>query len=631
MGQKQVGVGPVPETTTRVGGDSRAPQRLMQAMSTAILWATAQAPLANATVQAVEGEIFCQQALFPAADSTQEHPLLAYGATHNPDTLYYHEAMAAPDAERFKVAMTKEYDDQYNNENFVYLDRSQVPEGEPVLPCVWAMRRKRKTLTGEIYKWKARANLDGSKQSGPHFDHTYAPVATWTSIRLLLTLALQHNWHTVQLDFVQAYPQAPISKVQYMEIPKGVRIPGVDPKQTVLEVRKNIYGGKDAGKQWYEHLVAKLIKIGFVPSKVDNCVFYKGKAMYVLYTDDSILAGPDKQELDDIVKQIQDPDQGGLDITVEGDISDFLGVHIHRDHENNQFVLSQPKLIDSILEELHLLPENAESPPKIRSTPAPASKLLSRHPNSEPFDGSFDMRRIIGKLNYLEKSTRGETAYAVHQASRFVSDPKVEHGHAVRWLARYLLGTRDKGYVIKNDPTRGLEVYVDADWAGNFDPEIAGEDIDTAKSRHGYVIMYAGAPIVWQSQIQDVISLSSCESELVGLSAALRTTIPILEMLKEMKEQGFVVHSDKNTFHCKVFEDNTGAIALSSVPKIRPRTRHINVRYFHFMSYTTPSTQGGTPEIQVCKIGTDDQPADTLTKPNNEATLLKHRLFIWGW
>ena len=121
-------------------------------------------------------------------------------------------------------------------------------------------------------------------------------------------------------------------------------------------------------------------------------------------------------------------------------------------------------------------------------------------------------------MNYLEKSSRGDIAYATHQISRFVSAPKEEHGATVRWLGRYLLGTRNKGYYIGSDPSRGLEVYADADWCGNFEVESAGEDIDTAKSRHGYVIMYAGAPIVWKSTLQDCISLSSCESELVGLS-----------------------------------------------------------------------------------------------------------------
>ena len=71
----------------------------------------------------------------------------------------------------------------------------------------------------------------------------------------------------------------------------------------------------------------------------------------------------------------------------------------------------------------------------------------------------------------------------------------------IRWLGKYLKGTRDKGTIFKPDPTRGLEVYVDADFAGNWDKDEAANDRDTARSRHGYIIMYNGCLIIWKSQL----------------------------------------------------------------------------------------------------------------------------------
>ena len=61
-----------------------------------------------------------------------------------------------------------------------------------------------------------------------------------------------------------------------------------------------------------------------------------------------------------------------------------------------------------------------------------------------------------------------------------------------------------------------LKVYVDADFAGNFDKN-ESHLRDTARSRHGYVIMYEGVP-TWKSQLQPEIALSSTESEYTGLS-----------------------------------------------------------------------------------------------------------------
>ena len=108
---------------------------------------------------------------------------------------------------------------------------------------------------------------------------------------------------------------------------------------------------------------------------------------------------------------------------------------------------------------------------------------------------------MIGTLNYLERGSRGDIAYIVHQCARFTTNPKVEHGNAIRWLGRYLKGTRDKGTIINPLPDKGMEVHVDADFAGNWDPKEAHSDPDTARSRHGYVITYAGCPITWRSQL----------------------------------------------------------------------------------------------------------------------------------
>ena len=84
-----------------------------------------------------------------------------------------HEAMCEPDAEKFKAAMQKEWDDQYTNGNFSIKHRSEVPEGATILSTIWQMRRKRDIRTRAIKKYKARLNIDGSKMKyGQHYDQT---------------------------------------------------------------------------------------------------------------------------------------------------------------------------------------------------------------------------------------------------------------------------------------------------------------------------------------------------------------------------------------------------------------------------------------------------------------------------
>ena len=145
----------------------------------------------------------------------------------------------------------------------------------------------------------------------------------------------------------------------------------------------------------------------------------------------------------------------------------------------------------------------------------------------------------------------------------------------------YLKGTKDKGLIIKADPRQNLQTFVDADFAGNWDPKEANKR-DTAKSRHGYVIKYKGCPVTWKSQLQTKICLSLTENEYARLSYALREAIPIMQTLREMKDMGIPVSSTNSEVYCTIFEDNSGAVEMANHHKYQPRTKHLNIKLLHF-------------------------------------------------
>ena len=429
-------------------------------------------------------------------------------------------------------------------------------------------------------------------------------------------MVLLFRWRTVQIDYVAAFPQAPIEKILYMKIHAGVKVEGRDSSEFVLQCNKNIYGQRQAGRVWNRYLISKLKSIGFQQSTIDECVLYKGNVIYVLYTDDSILAGPDKAELDDTIRLIQ---QTGLNITIEGDLEDFLGIQMERRNDGS-IHMSQPHLAKQILDDLKMDPTQINSKP----TPMVSSRILGRHLQSPPHDSSFHYRSIIGKLNYLEKGSRPDLAYSVHQCARFSADPKQEHSTAIRRIARYLAASMDKGVIFRPDRTKGLQVHVDADFAGNWDPDNTN-DIDTARSRHGYVITLAGCPICWKSQLQSEIALSSTESEYTGLSYALREVIPIINLLDEIKQRGHPITDTIPDIMCTVFEDNSGALEMAREHKYRPRTKHINNKLHHFRWHVNSG------KIAIRKISTENQCADLLTKPLPEGPFTRHRQAIMGW
>ena len=280
--------------------------------------------------------------------------------------------------------------------------------------------------------------------------------------------------------------------------------------------------------------------------------------------------------------------------------------------------LTQPSLIKSVLEDPRLDGKKV----KTKDVPMATSKLMGRHKDAESFDGHFNYWWVAGKLNFLEQSTRGDISYATHMCARFCSAPKFQHGEAVKWLGRYLKGTADKGLIMHPDLSKGMEVHPDADYAGAWEPEGAGEDVDTARSRQGYIVSHCGVPFCSGSPRCRQRSLCpALEAEFIALATATRAAIPIQCILMEMKELGHLVVTNKNSIHCRVCEDNNGALAIANLPKTRPRTKHINVKYFQWLHWT----QGEGAPFSFHKIKTKEQPADMLTKPLVLELLVKHR------
>ena len=549
---------------------------------------------------------------------------IAFVASANPDIMYSDQAMREPDSAQFEKAMLDEVKAHTDNKHWVVRKRTDLPKNTKVLPAVWAMRRKRRITTGLPYKWKARLNLHGGKQErGVNYWETYAPVIAWTTIRLFLILAYLNKWATRQVDFVLAYPQADIECTMYMEIPKGFEFKGSRTTHC-LELKKNLYGQKQAGRVWNQYLHNGMLARGFVQSKVDMCLYYRGKVAMLIYTDDGILIGPTSKHIDEAIAILQAPitKKGekfrAFKMTDEGDLADYLGVKIEY-LKGGAIKLSQPHLIQTILNELGYN-ERTKSKP----TPAASSVKLNRDIHGKSYEETWSYRRLIGMLNFVEKSTRPEIAYAVHQAARFSNDPKESHANAVKRIGKYLLGTKEKGIILQpNDHSFGC--WVDADFVGNWDRVNADIDPSTAKSRTGYIVTYGGCPLVWASKLQTEVALSTTEAEYNAMSASLREVIHLMQLVDEAKKLKWTTFVGTSVVHCKVIEDNSGALEMARLPKMRPRTKHLCVRLHHFREYVRKGL------ISIMHVVSADQLADFFTKPQPEVLFTTQWETLMSW
>jgi hypothetical protein len=285
--------------------------------------------------------------------------------------------------------------------------------------------------------------------------------------------------------------------------------------------------------------------------------------IFLVYTDDAIILAPDDSTIDQCISDLST----SFSVEDQGTIEDYLGVQVTR-LSDGSFKLLQPHLIDSILHDLGLISADGQPMPNVKllSTPSLLAKLFGPDPQGAPFDYPWHYRSIIGKLNFLEKSTHADISYPVHQCACFMESPKQSHGIAIKRIGRYPLDTCDKGLIIKPDKSHSFTSFVNADFCGNWDKFIAAQDPNMAKSCTEFIIKYANAPIFWQSKMQTQFALSSAESEYIALSTAARYVKSIMYLLEEICQQGIHV-TTVPTVHCHMFEDNSAALEIARVPK----------------------------------------------------------------
>jgi hypothetical protein len=334
----------------------------------------------------------------------------------------------------------------------------------------------------------------------------------------------------------------------------------------------------------------------------------------MVYVDNGIFIGDNDSQLTTAINKIH---ALGLNIKDQGHPADYVGVSIKR-LKNGSYEFTHRTLIDSIIDDVGLT--NSKTKP----VPAKVSLRLHAFKDEPPFNLDFNYRSAVGKLNYLAQTTHPDIMYATHQIAKYALDQRKTHGEAILYLVRYLMKSRYLGIRFKPDPSKGFKCCCDADFSGLWKKALAPNDPSMAKSRSGWIIFYVGCPVSWASKLQSQVALSTTEAEYIAMSQSLCDVIPIMGLVQEMRECNFQVICTAPYVYCKVFEDNSGALELARLPKLRPRTKHINVCYHHFCEHVWKGL------IKIFPVDTSDQIADALTKPLAQNDFQRHRRAMCG-
>ena len=185
----------------------------------------------------------------------------------------------------WKDAMLEEYKSILMNDVWEVVPR---PQGKSVATSKWIYKVKY-SVYGSVEKCKARFVSRGfSQKEGIDYDKTFAPVARYNSIRVIISLTLVLGWKLHQMDVKIAFLNGKIEEEVYIEQPEGFELHGKDTH--VYKLKKALYGLKKAPRAWYAKIDSYLHSLGFSKSIVDSNLYIKvvknQPFILVLYVDD---------------------------------------------------------------------------------------------------------------------------------------------------------------------------------------------------------------------------------------------------------------------------------------------------------------------------------------------------------
>ena len=153
----------------------------------------------------------------------------------------YEEAIASPDAEKWKAAMDIEINTLNANETW---ELTPLPQDRKETNGRWVFTIKQGKEPDRV-QYKARYVAKGYSQvHGVDYNETFSPTTRFTSIRILLQKAVNDGLHLHQMDVKGAYLNAPIDKDIFLQQPPGYEQTSDDGTQLTCHLHKSLYGLK---------------------------------------------------------------------------------------------------------------------------------------------------------------------------------------------------------------------------------------------------------------------------------------------------------------------------------------------------------------------------------------------------
>ena len=433
-------------------------------------------------------------------------------------------------------------------------------------------------------QWSLVLSLVGSLK---YLEKTFTKLTVRLSnIRCMWAIAAQLKCKVYQMDIKTAYLNAAIDEDIYLEQPEGFN----KGKGLYCHLLKSLYGLKQSGRNWYKLLSNFLVKLGFQPSKADQCLFVKvinNVYYYVaIWVDDIIYFSADPGFHNAFQQQM------ATEFTIGecGELNWFLGMKISC--QPGRIEASQEQYIEALLKRFGM------QDCKASSTPTTEKQQLTK--DDCPAEGSqqrrdmetLDYRGLVGSLNYLATTTRPDISFICHVLSSFLHNPGMSHWVAAKHVLRYLRGTPGHSLTyLNNSGAVGVYGAGDSDYAGNM---------DSRRSTTGYSfkLLESQGSVSWASRLQKTVATSTTEAEIFALTDAVKEGLHLTTL---MGDCGYSVVP-------KILCDSQSTIAIVKRRQSLPKTKHYAVRLAYLFDLFESN------DIYLDYIQTDRNYADLFTK-----------------
>jgi len=480
-------------------------------------------------------------------------------------------------------------------------------EGHKILNAKMVTKRKYQAVRGKdgmvrdrFHKWKGRLAGVGTREiKGVDMPwSTFSPVIGLVAVRTVMSMMCREDMIVNAYDLSGAFLAADLDREVYMKLPAECG----EMAGKIVKLVKAIYGLKTSSRDYTQAFCKKVLEFEhdgckFKQLYMDACIFrFVGKngeeIILCHYVDDLILGTNSSDLRDKVLEHIRQK----WKVTDEGQMTRFVGLNFARSSSGKKWTMSCAPYIDKIGKRFNV--DDGRYP----DTPMDAAFVVTPEDlKEEPTEEMMtEYRSLIGSIGFAATTVRYDIAYAVSTLSRYLMKPNSKVIEAAKRVVRYLLKTKDfcitwsteEGDI---DPERINRIW------GAVDASFASDPI-TRRSHSGFLIFNNGGCISWKSGLQKMVTLSSCESEFVGLCGAV---VEIRYLRQLMEELGYAQESGTI-----LWEDNKACIILAEgETSCGGRSKHIDVKLRHIAE----SVKKGI--VSVRYIPTAWNYADIMTKP----------------